>query len=170
MSKPSWKTKLNQKTASLRQSDSLFRVAVIGIGQELNGDDAAGIMVVRGLTPLLANVDRLCVIDAGPAPENVTGSLREFRPALVLLVDAAQMNEEPGTVRWLEWQETTGLSASTHTLPLHMLAMYLTTELSCEVAVIGIQPFNNLFDEPLSLVVRNTVNEIVSELHAALIL
>jgi hydrogenase 3 maturation protease len=170
MSKPSWKTKLNQKTASLRQSDALFRVAVIGIGHELNGDDAAGIMVARRLTPLLANVDRLCVIDAGPAPENVTGSLREFRPTLVLLVDAAQMNEEPGTVRWLDWQETTGLSASTHTLPLHMLAMYLTTELGCEVAVIGIQPFNNLFDEPLSPVVHNAVNEIAQELHAALIL
>lgn len=169
MSKPSWKTKLNQKTASLWRSDSLFRVAVVGIGHELNGDDAAGIIVARELAPSLANVDRLLVIDAGPAPENVTGSLRAFRPALVLLVDAAQMNEDPGTVRWLDWQETTGLSASTHTLPLHMLALYLTTELGCEVAVIGIQPFSNLFDEPLSPVVQLAVEDVVQGLRTALI-
>jgi hydrogenase 3 maturation protease len=113
-------------------------------------------------------VDRLLVIDAGPAPENTTGSLRAFRPALVLLIDAAQMNEEPGTVRWLDWREITGLSASTHTLPLHMLSMYLTAELGCEVAVIGIQPFGNLFDAPLSPVVQQAVDGIVQELRAAL--
>jgi len=166
MSKPSWKTKLNQKTASLRQSDA--RVAVIGIGNELNGDDAAGVMVARGLLALPVRADRLRVIDAGSAPENTTGLLREFRPALVLLVDAAQMDEAPGTVRWLDWQETTGLSASTHTLPPHMLALYLTTELGCDVAILGIQPFGNLFDTPLSPVVQRTVSEIVQELHTAL--
>ena len=40
-------------------------------------------------------------MEAGPAPENFTGPLRRFRPDLVLLVDAAQMDAEPGTIGWL---------------------------------------------------------------------
>lgn len=169
MSSPSWLTSLKQKTESLRQSNPLFRVAVVGIGHELNGDDAAGIAVARELLPLLAAADRLLVIDAGPAPENTTGSLRAFRPDLVLLVDAAQMNEEPGAVLWLDWQETTGLSASTHTLPPYMLAQYLTAELGCELALIGLQPFSNLFDEPLSPVMRQAVSGVVQGLAAVLL-
>ncbi len=66
------------------------------------------------------------------------------------MIDAAQMNESPGTIRAIEWQDTIGLSASTHTLPLNVIAQYLVTDLGCDVVVIGIQPQDNAFDAPLS--------------------
>lgn len=84
----------------------------------------------------------LLVLDAGPAPENQTGPLRRFAPDLVILVDAARMAEPPGTVRWLPWEQTVGLPGSTHTLPASLLARYLTAELACEVALLGIQPLD----------------------------
>ncbi|MBI5958042.1 MAG: hydrogenase maturation protease [Chloroflexi bacterium] len=164
MSNLLWKTNLTQKTASLRASNPQFRTAIVGIGNEFGGDDAAGIAAARALIPLLAHREQVVVIDAGPAPENQTGALRVFRPDLVLLVDAAQMNEEPGTIRWLDWQDTTGLSASTHTLPLHMLARFLTAEIDCQVVLLGIQPARNLFDEPLSLVVQQALEDLVQTL------
>ena len=74
------------------------------------------------------------------------------------------MNEAPGTIRWLDWQETSGLSASTHTLPPHVLAEYLVNELGCEVALMGIQPQGNEFDAPLSPPVQQAVEEIVQTL------
>jgi len=108
------------------------------------------------------------IVEAGTAPENVTGALRKFAPALVLLIDAAQLNEPPGTIEWLDWRDTTGISAITHGLPLHVIAEYLVTEIGCEVALIGIQPRGNAFDTPLSLEVQHAVDEVVQVLRAAL--
>ncbi len=108
------------------------------------------------------------MIDGGAAPENFTGPVRRFRPDLVILVDAAQMDDLPGTIRWLDWTQTEGLSASTHTLPPHMLARYLVAETGCALGVIGIQPAQNAFGAPLSPAVEAAVAEIVTTLAAAL--
>jgi hydrogenase 3 maturation protease len=168
MSSRSWLEPLNQTLQRLSKGSDLPRVAILGVGHAFNGDDAAGPTVARALQASLADQDRLLVIDAGPAPENQTGRLRLFHPDLVLLVDAAQMNEIPGVVRWLSWQETTGISASTHSLPPYVLAQYLTAEFGCEVALLGIQPLRNLADQPLSPVVQAAVNEVVQGLGEAL--
>ena len=106
----------------------------------------------------------LLVVDAGPAPENQTGSLRRFAPDLVILVDAARMDAAPGVVRWLAWQETIGLAGSTHTLPPATLATYLTGELGCEVALLGIQPQAVDFDAPLSATADEAVQDVVAGL------
>lgn len=176
MSKLSWSDSLNQKLTNLSKPDqAALRVAIVGIGHELRGDDAAGVNVARALQSTVGAIRPgtarqgelpLLVIDAGAAPENTTGQLRRFDPDLVLLIDAAQLDETPGAIRWLDWQETSGLSASTHTLPPHVLAEYLVNELGCEVALIGIQPQGNEFDAPLSPPVQLAVEEIVQTLKA----
>jgi hydrogenase 3 maturation protease len=120
-----------------------MRVAVVGIGNELSGDDAAGIAVARALGSKIRNhpvAPSFCIIEAGMAPENFTGTLRRFRPDLVVLVDAAQMDQAPGTVRWFDAESAAGFSASTHTLPLNLFALYLQSEIGCEVKLLGIQP------------------------------
>ena len=140
MSKPSWKVSLAETLDRLQKTDRPSRIAVMGIGNILYEDDAAGVALVEILHPLVVDHNHLLVVNAGIAPENFSGVLRRFDPALVVLADAAQMYEKPGTVRWLGWRETTGYTGSTHTLPPHILATYLTQELSCEVALLGIQP------------------------------
>jgi len=120
----------------------------VGIGHELRGDDAAGIAVARALKPLVASQEPLLVIDAGSAPESFVGVLRRFGPDLVLLIDAAQLNAEPGTMRWVDWQKITGISAYTYALPLYIFDNYLVTELSCEVVLLGIQPSQTTVGEP----------------------
>jgi hydrogenase maturation protease len=104
------------------------------------------------------------VVDAGPAPENVTGLLRRFRPDVVVLVDAAAMSEQPGAVRWLERGCALGCSASTHTLPLGMLATYLRESLGCDVRLLGIQPAVIAKEGPLSAPVRRTVERLARRL------
>jgi hydrogenase 3 maturation protease len=166
-----WKKAL--RTARQQAEDRLgrpLRLAVLGLGQELRGDDAAGLEAARGLlsrVPESGEINpgqRLLVAAAGPGPENFTGLLRRFRPDLVLLIDAAQMEAVPGEVRWLDPAETSGLSASTHTFPLHVLAEYLAAELGCQTALIGIQPEQNELGAPLSTPVRAAVQEITSHL------
>lgn len=133
------------------------RVAVLGIGQELCGDDAAGVIAARALLPEVAGYTDFLVLDTGPAPENFSGSLRRFKPDLVIMVDAAQMEMDPGAVRVLDWQELDGISFSTHTLPLSIFAHYLVDEFDCTVALIGIQPASNVPGEKLSAPVKNAV-------------
>ncbi|MFZ0546915.1 MAG: hydrogenase 3 maturation endopeptidase HyCI [Candidatus Promineifilaceae bacterium] len=162
MSPGFWTDLLNQTVKKLQarlNKKRPLRVALMGIGHELRGDDAVGLTVAQQLRPYSNR--HFLVVEAGHAPENHTGVLRHFCPDLVLLVDSAQLDEKPGTIRWLAWQETTGLSASTHTMPPYMLARYLTAELNCEVALIGIQPAETTLDFPLSPAVEKAAHKII---------
>jgi len=169
---PSWKNLLtpilSQETGLL--SSELLRVAIVGIGNEFNGDDAAGVLVARKLSTRECAVDanHVLVIEAGQAPENITAELRRFGPQVVLLIDAAQVNAEPGEVVWIPWETTSGMSASSHSLPLSMLARYLTLEFSCTVHLLGIQPAQNETNGSVSPVVRRAVEDICQTLCQAL--
>jgi hydrogenase 3 maturation protease len=158
MSSPSWLGALRQTWKRLKQSkQGQPRIAIVGVGHELRGDDAAGMVLAQMLKSKVSEKQDILVIPAGSAPENCTGLLRRFSPDLVLLIDAAHMDLEPGEIQWLEWQATTGLSASTHSLPLHMFSSYLCSELDCEVALLGIQPASLSVGVDLSPCVRETV-------------
>jgi hydrogenase maturation protease HycI len=137
---------------------------VVGIGHELRGDDAAGISIARGLRSWTPRWPHVLVLDAGSVPENHTGVLRRFGPDLVVLVDAAEMALPAGAVRWLSSMAAEGISASTHTLPLSMLARYLIAELRCEVALVGIQPAGTTIGSSLSPPVRRSVRRVVTAL------
>ncbi len=116
------------------------RVAILGVGNDMNGDDGAGVGVVRELAARMPATPGVLLIDGGTAPENFTGPMRRFGPDLVIEVDAADHGGEPGAVAWLDWRDADGMSASTHTLPPSVLARFLATDLGCRVALLGIQP------------------------------
>jgi len=116
------------------------RIAVVGVGNTMRGDDGAGVWVVRTLAERLPASPHLLLIDGSTAPENFTGPLRRFRPDLVIEIDAAHLEQPPGTVAWVDWRDADGMSASTHTLPPSVLATFLSADLGCLVSLLGIQP------------------------------
>ena len=140
------------------------RVAILGVGNEMKGDDGAGVRVVRELSQRMPATPGVLLIDAGQAPENFTGPLRRFRPDLVIEVDAADQAAEPGAVAWIDWRDADGMSASTHTLPPSVLASFLTADLGCQVALIGIQPATLDLNVPLSPAVEQAVGELAEVL------
>ena len=153
------------------------KIAILGIGNELNGDDAAGVLAARALIEQTeeresrtgSRSSRLLIYEAGPAPENFTGPLRRFAPDAVFLIDAAEMDVPPGTVRLFDWSETSGMSASTHTLPPSVLGRFLTEELGCRVVLIGIQPGQLDFGKAVSPAVQAGVDEVVAVISRGLI-
>ncbi|MGD8857251.1 MAG: hydrogenase 3 maturation endopeptidase HyCI [Chloroflexota bacterium] len=152
-----------QKMAGLKCANGRPRVAVMGIGHELRGDDAAGVVLARLLNQRHGGAGFLAV-EAGPAPENCFGPLLDYRPDLVLFVDAAQMGAEPGAIRLLDWKlvkaaDEVQLNASTHTLPLPTLAEFLATELGCPVWLLGIQPAQTAVSTSLSAPVCQAVEK-----------
>jgi hydrogenase 3 maturation protease len=158
----SWEDSLKQTLARLKQKGEKPRLVILGIGHELRGDDGAGTAVVQRLAtyPRLRQRDDLLILNGAHAPENQTGPIRRFSPDFVLLIDAALLAEEPGAICWLPWQETAGLSASSHTLPPYMLAQYLTAELGCQVALLGIQPLHTSLGEPISAPVQQAITRV----------
>ena len=158
---------INSLTQSLprKQDNRLFlpRTCLIGIGSDLRGDDSAGLMVIRQLLKH-PHAENMLLIEGGPAPENVTGQIRAFHPDLVIFIDAAHIDEPPGTIQWIPLDSIDGMSASSHSLPLSMLASYLTAEIGCEVSILGIQPAQNEIGAELSSSVQTAVDEIVIEL------
>lgn len=167
MSRNSWQASMPRL---LSRATADTRIAVMGIGNTFRSDDAAGVLVARSLmeSRVLQDLDTVLIIDAGHAPENGTGQLRRFDAELVLLIDAAEMGEQPGTVRLIDMDAIEGISASTHSLPLSMLAKYLALELECQIALLGIQPESTAVGEGVSSSVRSAVGEIVIALERAL--
>ncbi|MGQ9903060.1 MAG: hydrogenase 3 maturation endopeptidase HyCI [Anaerolineae bacterium] len=160
---------LRQTLSRLRKPERAPRVAVVGIGNELRADDAAGLLIARALIERQTGSEAqssILALNAGAAPENVTGALRRFAPDLVIFADAAFVDEgtPAGAVHWLDWRETAGLSASTHTLPLHVIAQYLVSELGCEVVLIGIQADGIAFDQAMSPAIQQTAQAVAAEL------
>jgi hydrogenase 3 maturation protease len=166
MSSFSWIKLLKKTTQSLAKNrNHPARVALVGIGNEINGDDGAGVHIIRTLSHNLPVLSQWLLIEAGLAPENFTGTLRRFQPDLVVLIDAAEMaRPAAGEIACLDWNLAGGWSASTHTLPLNMLSSFLVSELGCQVMVLGIQPLQMGMDQPLSLPVARAVDEVVTGL------
>jgi hydrogenase 3 maturation protease len=133
------------------------------VGRAGRGDDGAGPALCAELARRWRGCDDRLALDAGIAPENVGGALRRFQPDVVLIVDAADMGESPGAVRRLTEDQILGCSASTHTVPLGLVARYLSESLGCQVRVLGLQA-DRFADGPLSDPVRRSVSRLARHL------
>ncbi len=152
----------------LREARRAARVAVVGVGNVGRGDDAAGVLVARGLLEDVAlSEGRALVLAAGQAPENYTGVVRAFGPDLVVLVDSAGAGRRPGSVFLVDPAAIADDDVSTHRLPLARLARYLEETIGCRVLVLGIEPAS--FDASrVSPAVGRAVRKVVAVLAKAL--
>lgn len=161
MSKPSWTEQLDQMTASITKAPESNRLAFVGIGNELSGDDAAGVLIVQKLHLALSHRSDLLFIEGGLAPENFTSLIRKFEPHELLLIDTANMGGDPGGIEVFDMDELDGLSYSTHTLPPSILAEYLVSACACNVKLLGIQPISTGIGEPMSQGVTEAIDKVI---------
>jgi len=140
---------LSRLSSELRGAE---RVAVLAVGSELMGDDAVGLLVGGKIAEL--GSARVGVFLGATAPENCTGPIRRYAPTHLVLVDAADLGTEPGTVELLDPGRLGGVAFTTHSLPLTVVVDYLTKSLpECRVVVVGIQPESLRFgDQPTARV------------------
>jgi hydrogenase 3 maturation protease len=164
LSLPSWKSSLIPLLfpENLPPRTELPRIAIVGIGNKAHGDQAAGILVAQALQrrEFAADAGRVLVVEACRAPENFAVELRNFKPQVIILIDAVQMELPAGEIAWIPWETATGLSSHPHNLPLTMLARYLMLEFGCSVHLLGIQPAQNDANVPISKAVQAAVDEL----------
>ncbi|HUI69544.1 MAG TPA: hydrogenase maturation peptidase HycI [Spirochaetia bacterium] len=149
-------------TRALEGSTAGRRVVILGVGSEIRADDAAGILVAERIRSL--GLPGVTAIAGGAAPENFTGEIRQLSPSHLVVVDAADMGEKPGTIRLILPDEISGVSFSTHSLPLNVLTDYLQKEVGCSVLIMGIQPRSLELDGSVCAEVTQAIEEAVDAL------
>jgi hydrogenase 3 maturation protease len=131
------------------------KIAFVGIGSQLRGDDAAG-TVLAELLEKYSN-EKFKVFPAASSPENITGQIKQFKPDYIIIADAAKMDEKPGTVKLFDSNESFGQSFSTHRMPIKLFITYLQNFLNFKYLFIAIQPADDSFGNNLSEPVLSAV-------------
>jgi hydrogenase 3 maturation protease len=116
------------------------KVAILGIGAQFLTDDAIGLAIAEKLQLLYHHKKNVKIYMGYTAPENLTGEIKKFHPDSLIMLDAADLGEEPGAVRIVDLTNTDAMSFTTHKLPIKFTAEYLAMETGCKCIMIGVQP------------------------------
>jgi hydrogenase 3 maturation protease len=131
---------------------------LLGIGNPDRGDDGIGsYLAQRFVAPGWST------IDCGVTPENYTGPIRQCRPDVLILVDAARMGLAPGTLRRIGPDQIGDLGLGTHRLSLQHMLAYLRDTVGL-TTLIGIQPERCGFGDPLSPAALRAADELEASL------
>jgi hydrogenase 3 maturation protease len=146
----------------LHRLEGARRIVLLGIGQPLKGDDAAGVFVARSIArhPRIAKSEEIAVIVAADTPESRTAEIRRFSPSHVLMIDAGSGGQVPGTIFFPEFREMEPEEITTHRLPLSLLARYLEETVPCKVILVAIEPASFSSGRKLSPPVRRTAGQL----------
>jgi len=106
---------------------------IMCIGNREGGDDSVG--------PYIADKIKDCftVIDCGTTPENYTSVVKKQNPEKLIIIDAVEMNLEPGEIRIVPKEKIGVMTISTHGIPISVLIEYLEQHIK-KIIFIGIQP------------------------------
>lgn len=139
-------------------------VVVMGIGNPLRGDDAAGSLVAKRI----ACSPGVYVIDAQDVPEDHLMGVIHRQPDTIVLIDAVDLNSGPGSVALLDQEQLHDYWPSTHRMPIRLLMEILKHETHARVISIGIQPAHTEFLEPVGSAVAVSVAQLADMLNDAL--
>lgn len=137
-------------------------VLVLGVGNLLRRDDGFGPVVIEqlqknpasGVDYLDGGVDGLALLDIMQPYQNV------------ILIDAVEMNEKPGTVRLFTPQDAV-IKIKRDTLSTHgfglaeVLKLMEQLGMDTPIQIIGVQPQDLSFGEGLSDSVNDRMNEVI---------
>jgi hydrogenase 3 maturation protease len=132
------------------------------VGNGMMGDDGAGVLLAQMLTE--APLPDWNVLNGGSAPENILHCVRDLAPERVLVVDAADMDLPPGSVRRIRDDRLDDpFLLTTHTLPLTFLIESLRAFVP-QVELLGVQPGTVAFGYPMSQAVKEAVGQVYKNL------
>lgn len=144
------------------------KIAVLGIGSEFRADDAAGMLVAKNILKNSKRSRRLKAFLGETAPENLTGEIKDYKPAHIIIIDTADIKQKPGTVLLMDEKDLgAGVSFSTHKLPAKILMDYFIRSLKCGIIFIGIQPKTIIFGKKVSKEVSGAVKGVSAAIREA---
>lgn len=147
-----------------RPRTSSAKTLVLGVGNTLLSDEGAGVHTVRLLQQRYGETPQASFVDAGTLSFALAPLIEEAGGLIV--VDAAQLDAAPGTVRVYEGEELDRLLAARRRLSVHEVSLVdllalvrLTGRLPARRALIGIQPQTFALGEQPSPAVARAIAE-----------
>lgn len=121
------------------------KTLILGIGNTLLRDEGAGVHAVRMLAGQLAERDDIELLDGGTLSFTLAGAIEEAQQLIV--IDAAQLGEAPGTTRVFEGERMDAFVGGSRKRSVHEVSLVdllmiarLADHLPQRRALIGIQP------------------------------
>ena len=124
------------------------RIVIIGVGNPIRRDDNVGVEVVSGLEGKVPK--SVLLIKSETVPESFIGSIEQFDPTHILIIDAALLELTIGSVKFFESIFTSRTAISTHNLPIQIFTEYLRRTTGAKIAMLLIQPKDTSFGEGLT--------------------
>ena len=132
-------------------------IVIACIGNELKGDDGAGPAFAKSLQGRI----KASVINCEEIPESYTGKIKKLKPDTIVIVDAVDFKEKPGSAGIIEKEDLNeDKTYSTHNLPVKVLMDYLKTETKADIFLLGIQPGSLKLGANLSESVKKTIEQL----------
>jgi len=157
---------LLEKLDSFFEDEKNRKVALLGVGSPIRRDDAAGLIVIDELEK--RDLKGVLLVRSEASPELFLGTLEEYGPTHVIIVDAADLGIGPGEARVVTTSEVLGEAISTHRLPLTILIGYLEGSLNVKTMLIGIQPKDMDFGMETSEEVRRGAERVAQDIYNVL--
>ncbi len=134
------------------------KVLILGIGNPMKQDDGLGPQLIEKLKSQKPKAE---LLNAGTAPENYTGKIKQINPDTLVIIDAIEFGEKPGSIKVFEIEQIKTRSLSTHNISLKTFVDFLKADLpKLNVVVVGIQPKAINFKEGLSPEIEKAVAEL----------
>jgi hydrogenase 3 maturation protease len=149
---------------SLLQQFSIFHdsaTLILGIGNTLKGDDGAGPLVCQQLKDVKICAD---VIDAGTVPENYIQRIIKKAPLILLIIDAIDYGDEPGTIKIFKPDQLSSHVISTHSLSPRLFVDMICQNINVDVYFVGIQPAQMQLGQPASPQVKLSIEQLTEVL------
>ena len=110
------------------------KTVILGIGNPLRGDDAAGAELADRLKN---NFD---CINGEEVPENYTQDIISKKPDTLIIIDVINIMGKPGDIILLKPEQLRDECFNSHHVPIKVLVSYLKNFIKDNIYIIGIQP------------------------------
>jgi len=136
---------------------SEIRVSIVGIGNPLRGDDGFGPTMIEALKGTVSAF----LFDCGTAPENYIIPILQVNPDVIILLDSVDFEKTPGALGVFAIDEVSKINLSTHNISAHLITDFLKMgNENALIFMVGIQPKNIRFGEPLSDEVKEGIGRL----------
>ena len=130
------------------------RIAILGIGNEIRGDDGFGPHVADRLKGRV----EAAIFNCGTVLENYYNPVVKARPDVIILLDIAGFNGPFGEIAVFEKDDILKVGFSTHNISPKIFMELLEGSLKADIMMIGVKPKSTEFGADMSHEVRDAAD------------
>ncbi len=130
------------------------KVVILGIGNELRGDDGFGPYVAESLQGKVS----ARIFNCGTALENYYNPIVKENPDAIILLDIVDFNGPFGEIGVFEKGDILKVGFSTHNISPRVFIELLESSLKSDIIMVGVKPRSTAFGADLSAEIKESAD------------